>query len=244
MKNKIVWILSILCIAAAAFSIFVLQGEDRNEPEIQFTEEIAYSPDMTEEDLLKGVTATDPEDGDISDRVVVESIVQSNGKDYVKVYYAVVDNSGNGVRTGREVPYADGADRTETSQPEESAEETVNAEEEAEETTAEPAEETAAEETPAEETPAPETEAAPAAEAPVLTMKTDQATLARGTAFVYQEYVESITDNKDAQNDLFRELVINGTYDINTPGTYPLIFYTQDSDGNASNEVAFTLIVQ
>ena len=60
----------------------------------------------------------------------------------------------------------------------------------------------------------------------------------------YQEYVESITDDKDAQNDLFRQLVINGTYDINTPGTYPLIFYTQDSDGNTSNEVTFTLIIQ
>ncbi|MFR8033013.1 MAG: hypothetical protein ACLU6W_03205 [Lachnospiraceae bacterium] len=236
MKNKIVWILSILCIVAVAFSIFVLQGEDRNEPVIQFTEAIVYSPDMTREDLLKGVTATDQEDGDLSDRVVVESIVQSNGKDYVKVYYAVVDNSGNGVRIGREIPYADDADRSEESLPDESAEETVNAEE---------AEETPAEETPAEETPAPETAASSeTAEVPVLTMKTDQATLARGSAFVYQEYVESITDDKDAQNDLFRQLVINGTYDINTPGTYPLIFYTQDSDGNTSNEVTFTLIIQ
>ena len=115
-----------------------------------------------------------------------------------------------------------------------------------EETSEEVAEEETTEETIAETETAVETESVveSESESPVLTMKAGEASIAVGTQFIYQNHIESIVDNKDQEMDLFREVVIEGDYDCNTPGTYSLVFYTYDSDNNRSNEVPFTLIVQ
>lgn len=240
MKNKIVWILGVLCVILIALSIIVLKREDRNKPEMRFDESFEYHENMSEEDLLKGVTAIDQEDGDISDQIVVDSVVKSNGKNYVKVYYAVVDSSGNGVRVGREIPYSE-----EENGAKEPADIEVTVAEETE-AVPESMEEAAITTSSIQETDmVQETEAVPdGSEPPVLTMTTDQVTLAVGSTFVYQDYVESIVDDKDLEDDLFRELIIEGEYDIQTPGTYPLVFCTCDSNGNISNSVPFTLIIQ
>ncbi len=232
MKNKAVWILGICCVAAIVFSIIIWKQEDRNKPQIQFVGKITYHDNMTDEELLKDVRAFDQEEGDISDRIVVDSIVKMNGKDYVKIYYAVVDSSGNGIRVGKEVPYTDGIESDDGEEP--AAQETF-------ETIEETTEETIAETETAVET---ESVVESESESPVLTMKAGEASIAVGTQFIYQNHIESIVDNKDQEMDLFREVVIEGDYDCNTPGTYSLVFYTYDSDNNRSNEVPFTLIVQ
>ena len=151
-----------------------------------------------------------------------------------------MDSSGNGTRVGREIWYTKNGN---------SGEETVDTDAlkgTEPETTKETVEQTVVETSTVQETePIPEPEPSQeGSEPPILTMTTDQVTLAVGTSFIYQDYVESIVDDKDPEDELFRELIIEGEYNIQTPGTYPLVFYTCDSDGNISNKVPLTVIVQ
>lgn len=58
-------------------------------------------------------------------------------------------------------------------------------------------------------------------------------------------FVESITDDKDAKESLFRQIQITGDdLDVNTAGTYVLTYYVVDSDGNRSNEADLTITVE
>lgn len=62
-----------------------------------------------EEDLLKGVKATDEKDGDISDRILVESIgrFSEDNKGYCKVTYAVSDLDNHVTTAIRQIHYTD-----------------------------------------------------------------------------------------------------------------------------------------
>jgi len=95
-EKKIAILFSILdVIIMAVIVVFYLQL-DRKEPKIDFTnqnKDVVYSREMTTKELLEGVTASDNVDGDVSDRVVIEKIVENNNS--VVVYYAVSDKAGN-----------------------------------------------------------------------------------------------------------------------------------------------------
>lgn len=57
--------------------------------------------------LLAGVTATDAEDGDVTDSLVVESIRLTGADGTVTVRYAAFDGAGNVAKAEREVRYVD-----------------------------------------------------------------------------------------------------------------------------------------
>ncbi len=60
-----------------------------------------------EEALLKGVTAFDEKDGDISDSLLVESISRFSQVGYCKVTYAVCDKDNHVVNATRQIHYTD-----------------------------------------------------------------------------------------------------------------------------------------
>lgn len=77
MKKKRIIILALIAavsiVAAAAYGIS--RNKSPEYPEIRFSgDEISVSVNATDEELLKGVSAIDPEDGDITDSLVVEGI--------------------------------------------------------------------------------------------------------------------------------------------------------------------------
>lgn len=92
----VVLIFIVSCIVYGVYTVRENATKDRNVPVIAFEEdEISVSNDMTEEELLAGVTASDIEDGDISESVQIASISRfmSGGKRIVK--YIVFDEANN-----------------------------------------------------------------------------------------------------------------------------------------------------
>ena len=81
---------------------------DKTYPVIQMD---AMSIDVkctaTDADLLRGVTAYDEKDGDLTDRLLVESISQFLKLGYCKVTYAVCDADDHVVTAQREIHYTD-----------------------------------------------------------------------------------------------------------------------------------------
>lgn len=70
-------------------------------------EKIDVSVNATDEDLLKGVTAFDEKDGDITDRIIVESISKFSKTGYCKVVYVVSDYDNHVSIATRQIHYTD-----------------------------------------------------------------------------------------------------------------------------------------
>ena len=76
---------------------------------------------------------------------------------------------------------------------------------------------------------------------PILTLATQSKNIKTGSEFDPTSVVEDVSDDK---NTLYRHLCIDGTYDVSTAGRYELNYYVSDSDGNTSEPIVFTLVVQ
>ena len=110
--NKLKKILyCIVAVSVAVLAVYVIGGavlRDDNAPVITCPEGVLEAKaNITEEALLKGVTAEDDRDGDVSSAVVVESL-STIGKDNTReITYAVMDLSGNVGRASRTLKYTD-----------------------------------------------------------------------------------------------------------------------------------------
>ena len=80
---------------------FLYLDKDRTAPTITIPEtELIYEQDMTEKELLDGVTAYDAEDGDVTDAVFVEKISETaDGR--VIITYAAADSANNVAESSR-----------------------------------------------------------------------------------------------------------------------------------------------
>ena len=77
-------------------------------PEIQFAQdEIRIQTGDGYEKMLEGVTATDAEDGDVTDSVMVESISKFVEEDVVNVTYAAFDSQNHVSRAERRIRFTD-----------------------------------------------------------------------------------------------------------------------------------------
>lgn len=92
MKQRLVMLaLAAGCIVLAMAGALVYLGQDRKAPEITVEDtEISYTEGGDYEELLEGVTAEDNIDGDLTDQVFVDKIIQT-GEDTGIVYYGVMD---------------------------------------------------------------------------------------------------------------------------------------------------------
>ena len=101
--------LGVFCISLLAAFIFwftQINSLDRKGPEIKMEKDvITVGINATDKQLLKGVTAIDKRDGDVSDTLVVEKMSNflSGGKR--EITYAAVDKSSNVSRATRIVQY-------------------------------------------------------------------------------------------------------------------------------------------
>ena len=79
MSKKWVTLLLVVCIGLAGGVGFMRMNADTEGPEIVFTSEApsVYRSDMSNEELLTGVTATDRKDGDVSSSLTVESVYEN-----------------------------------------------------------------------------------------------------------------------------------------------------------------------
>ena len=210
------------CIALAGAGYMTYKNQDRTAPEIKVdqSKKIAYTEGEDYGKLLEGVTAQDDKDGDLTSEVFVEKVVPVSKKK-AAVYYGVTDKAKNVGTASREVTYQAAED-------------------------SDAAEETAQDAAAADEQSADQQSAAlqPNGTRPAMKLAEEAKTIARGTSFNALNEVTDAVDDKDDRDTLFRGLHIDGNYNVNQAGTYTLQYYVQDSDGNSSDPITFTLTVQ
>ena len=252
------------CIALAGAGYMTYKNQDRTAPEIKVdqSEKIAYTEGENYGKLLEGVTAQDDKDGDLTSEVFVEKVVAVSKKKAV-VYYGVTDKAKNVGTASREVTYqaAEDSDAAEETVQDTTSEDITQKTDEKSEKktkkkskkakTKKTAEEKKAEET-AQDAAAADQQSAdqqsgtlqPNGTRPAMKLAEEAKTIARGTSFNALNEVTDAVDDKDDRDTLFRGLHIDGNYNVNQTGTYTLQYYVQDSDGNTSDPITFTLTVQ
>lgn len=210
------------CIALAGAGYMTYKNQDRTAPEIKVdqSEKIAYTEGEDYGKLLEGVRAQDDKDGDLTSEVFVEKVVPVSKKKAI-VYYGVTDKANNVGTASREVTYQAAEDS-------DAAEETAQDAAAADQQSADQQSGTLQ----------------PNGTRPAMKLAEEAKTIARGTSFNALNEVTDAVDDKDDRDTLFRGLHIDGNYNVNQAGTYTLQYYVQDSDGNTSDPITFTLTVQ
>lgn len=225
MKKVILALLILGCIGAGGLYYWMGTQEDRTAPAISFSDElILYREGEDQELLLKGVTAQDDMDGDVSDTLMVQSVLPMKNQTSATVIYCAKDRSNNIGTASRQIEYraADGADWLDY-ELETEAETAVDTETES------------------------ETEveiAGLSPESPRIYLTTDQYTVKPGEDYSLLSFVKDITDDQDGPDWLYYQIHIAGMHDINGPGTYELYYSVVDRDNNMSNRAKLTLTIE
>lgn len=112
MRKKGKWLLLLLVLACcggfAAYQFLWNQTYDREPPKITMDQdELTLSVSDPESALLQGITATDPQDGDVTGSLVVESVRGVVANQEFTVTYAAFDSAGNVAKAQRTVHYSD-----------------------------------------------------------------------------------------------------------------------------------------
>lgn len=234
MKRKLLFFaLGILCMAFSATAVFLVVDRDKTGPVIAVPEDgsLTYVAGEDKKILLEGVTASDSEDGDVSDTLVIESI-RPNG-DRAVVTYTAVDHSHNASKASCVVNY-----QTETEEEETIAGEKrlADSEDEAEElqenseTKAQKDVEDAIADLPK--------------ESPRFRLSQHEVMLAVGEVFDYSQYISDVTDDKDSREQLYGRIRLQGKVDTSKAGIYEISYSVVDSDKNQSNVEVLTVKVE
>lgn len=107
---RIIVLIAFFFISIASLAVYVNERLDKDAtiPSITIEEElIEVSLKATDEELLKGVTAHDEKDGDLTDRIIIESISRFTEKGVSKVTYAVCDSNNNVAKATRKIKFKD-----------------------------------------------------------------------------------------------------------------------------------------
>ena len=111
MRNIQIIVIFLFLVVSVAFSAFFLYDRtmmDHEAPMIVCDgAPVRVSVHASEEELCKGLTATDNVDGDISDRIIVRRVSQLYGSSSALINYAVFDSSSNYCTFSRGITYTD-----------------------------------------------------------------------------------------------------------------------------------------
>lgn len=220
MKTKLTgFILGFVVLFLMLLCILSYARADRTGPEIAFDDDVQYSMGDNDEILLKGVTAHDKKDGDVSDTLTVLSTEVISDGTQVEIKYAAKDNANNITEESRIITYQKEAVLAEQV--------TVEADSETEEV--EDVTEAGTKEQTTTTTAA--TEAVTSTGTPVLKLATGEMTIKKGDTFEPMKQIQTATDDKD---NAWTRVSITGDYDVNVPGDYTLEYVIRDTDGNKS----------
>ena len=229
-QQKFVAILVAACLVLGGAAVVVRASQDREAPVIKVKKaDITYQAGQGYEELLKGVSAKDNRDGDLTKDVFVDRVVQVK-EDKAIVYYGVMDKAKNVGTAKRTVKYVADA----------SAEGQVKADAEQPKSVSADAPEVQPEAAPEEK----KNDLNQVGEAPVIALTTDHVTIAAGTEFDLMSVVKGVADSNDDADTLSTRISVDGEYNTNAPGNYTLQYYVMDSDGNPSEVKTLTLTVQ
>ena len=261
MEGKKLYFLLIVCVIII-FSGCVINIilTDREPPEITISEAgkvEQFTDDMDVKELLKGVTAYDRHDGDVTDSLSVVNLIVLGDKQYIQVTYAAKDKRNNVSKKSTKINYSGTKDfinissseddstidnNDDTTSPEPSSNE--------EDTTDEPEQQTTEPEAPVKEggsgTPTKiDKEAVDASGIPQIELKYTDYTIHQGEDFTTANALNMVYDTYDDSEDISNRIVINGLeeIDVNTVGDYVLSYAVSDTKGNKSEQQKLTLHV-
>lgn len=236
--------------------------------------DVIYRREMNTAELLAGITAYDRADGDVTDRIVIEKITENQKDSTAVVFFAVSDRSGNVAKTSKlfQAVFDKGAEsfmeaginaelnRNLTGS--EGSGEGKDGQTQQISLTLQPTPTAAPTATPTSSPaptaapvalPIPTTGPQPPSEsvqepdessgAPVLTLKVAEVKVNAGQGPAWVDIIGTLSDDVDDYNTLFQNLNVS-RYDRNKPGSYQVSVYTEDSDGNKSQSVPLTIVVQ
>lgn len=240
-----------LVIVLVAGAAWVVINQDRESPVISIDDSklLSWHSDMDKSELLRGVTARDDIDGDVTDSLMIESVkLDVENRDKATVTYVAKDSSQNITKAIRIIDYAgddmekDAADVTNTDENLESGAAGDDKQKSSE------AEQASSEESPEDmETKAVEAREVAIAELPEayprFYLKQHYVSVNVGESFDKLSWVDEITDSKDSRYYLFQYISVEGDVNIWTSGVYELKYYAVDSDGNRSNEEILSVTV-
>ena len=263
MRKWLVVLMTAVAVGATGLLGWMYVSQDRKGPEITIDESKkgSYTEEMTAEELLDGVKATDDKDGDVSDSLTVESVYEVDDSNVV-VTYVAKDDSNNIAKLKRNM----------STDPEKMKENSENDDDTSEGTEPTPVpvedvetgdsspEESDSGETPADDgltpTPAGDDIASQTAaeqekmaddmpaQCPKIYLNEYYITTSVGSSVDLLSNVKEIKDDTDNVSELWRRIQINGQVNTYTPGTYTCSYYVVDSAGNMSNTAELTVIVQ
>ena len=236
-KRGMTVVLFLLTVALIGAAWYFLKDVDRTRPEITFTGEPApYREGEDVSILLSNVTAFDSHDGDLTSEIRVNQITPIDNKTRARVTYTVIDARKNIATATQIVDYTPLSDESTDESVTDSMEDMTLADENA------ALGEGALDEEALESLAGSDEDGERSkAEAPVLVLNSGSDMISSSDSFNYSAYIASVTDDKDSQDELFRNITIEGDYSTNRVGTYPLTIYVTDSDGNSSNRETFIL---
>lgn len=115
MKKSLPILLTVLMLlslgAVAGYRLYQKTAASPGAPSIRFASEtLSVSVHATDAELLQGVTATDPEDGDVTASLMVEGMSRLSGDNNVKVSYVAFDSKNHMARAERTVHLTDYTD--------------------------------------------------------------------------------------------------------------------------------------
>lgn len=105
---RIVVLIAFVFVSIAASAVFISEklAVDKTIPVITVEEEmIEVSLKAKDEEILKGITAYDEKDGDLTEKIIIESISRFTEKGVSKVIYAVCDSNNNVAKATRMIKY-------------------------------------------------------------------------------------------------------------------------------------------
>ena len=105
---RIIVLIAFFFISVASLALYVSEkvNTDKTIPVITLEEEIIeVSLKATDEEMLAGVTAYDEKDGDLTDRIIIESVSRFTEKGVSKITYAVCDSNNNVAKATRKVKF-------------------------------------------------------------------------------------------------------------------------------------------
>lgn len=259
MKKFLVVLLVIICLGLGAGIVYMFGVEDNEGPKITFSEDkdTEYTSDITKEDLLKGVTAQDNRDGDVTDSLTVETIYPKNDGKQVAVIFVAKDQENNVTKKEFTMENKDGID-TDPQIGLIDNEDLSDAADSTDNTEAAPADETQAAAAvdstePSQDDLTPEEQAQKTQEDkiaqlspqdPKMYLTTYYVEIPVGTTLDKLSYVKDIQDDTELTSELYKKIQISGDVDTNTPGTYELTYYVVDNSGNSSNGAILTVVVK
>lgn len=235
MKQRIITLLLAAgCVAFGIVGAFVYMAEDHTAPKITIEkEDLSYEEGEDYDALMRGVSAKDNRDGDLSDEVFVDKIVSlENGK--AMVYYGVMDQQNNVGTAQRKIDYVAAEAETSVASAEEQSDEQKNDGENKDNE----------DDKNKDDKDDKKDELKPDGERPAIALTKEKMTIKAGETFDVLSVVENAVDDKDDRSTLYQHIHVDGKYSTRTKGTYKISYYVTDSDGNASEKQKFTLTVK